>query len=358
MSEAELFQMERGERDLNLGQLERIATQYQFPLATLLMPAPLPPVPRPKLRDFRVFDGEAPPPDLSRETLLAIEDASLFVDTLEDVRDAAPELLPPLGLPQCSLDDDPEEVANAERERLDVSVEEQFAWLGDREAFLRWREVVESQGVFSCQLELGADGSRGFAIWDERQIPVIVIDSAEDPYPARVFTIWHEYAHILLRMGGISDQNRRNSVERFCNQFAAHFLMPREVFATYARVICPPGTRWTEHAVTRLAAQFKVSKSATTLHLENMGLAPKGLYREMLALWRGRKPSTSRGIATHIQKHANRLGSRHIDVMMQAVQQGVLTKLDAYELTNVKPKYFPELRREAIGRRAAFGRGS
>jgi Zn-dependent peptidase ImmA (M78 family) len=297
------------------------------------------------------------PMPLRPETIIAIEEAYGFVDALEELRDADPALFTPFAVPEYKLTNQPEDVAASERERLGVSIAEQFAWQTDREAFLRWREAVEAQGVFAYQLALGADDSRGFAIWDERQIPVIVIDSAEDPYPARVFTIWHEYAHVLLRMGGISNQNSRNVVERFCNQFAAYFLMPRESFTRAAHFFRADHGRWDEGVVGKLAARFKVSKSAAALHLEDAALAPEGFYGQMLALWRVRTPSsTSGGVASHIEKHANRLGTRHIDVVLSAVERGVISKLDAYEFTNVRPKWFPDLRLEVAGRRAAYGR--
>jgi transcriptional regulator with XRE-family HTH domain len=240
ISESALFQLERGENDLTLGDLERIAQRYQLPLASLLMPAPLPPVGRPKLRDFRAFEG-APASDLAPETLLAIEEAYGSLELLEELREAAPLLFHDGEPPEYTLRDDPENVAKEERTHFGVTVAEQFTWPGDREAFLRWREVIEAEGVFTYQLPLGPDDSRGFAIWDERRLPVIVIDSADEGYPARIFTLLHEYAHILLRMGGISNQNRRNSVERFCNQFAAYFLMPREDFTRAARLVSVPG---------------------------------------------------------------------------------------------------------------------
>jgi Zn-dependent peptidase ImmA (M78 family) len=356
VSEADLFELERNNRDLTYGELERIAQQYQFPVATLLMPAPLPDVPGRKMRDFRVFDGERAVA-LTTETLVAIEDTHELADALDDLRYARPSLFAPFQVPECTLVDDAEQTATRERERLNIRVEEQFAWFAEQQAFLRWREVVEAQGVFTYQLPLGDDDSRGFAIWDEREIPIIVIDSKEEGYPARVFTLWHEYAHILLRLGGISNQNRRDDVERFCNQFAAYFLMPRDVFSEQAAAISPGSLGWGDEGVTRLAKRFKVSKSAVALHLEDLGFARAGFFHRMQALWRSRKGRSSRGAAvSHIVKHANRLGSRHVDTVMKAYETKVISKLDVYAMTDVKPQYFEDLKREIAGRRAAYGR--
>ena len=107
-----------------------------------------------------------------------------------------------------------------------------------------------------------------FSIWDQREVPVIAINASEEEYRYRIFTLFHEYAHLLLRLGGISDENPSNSVERFCNQFAAYFLMPEAIFKQRATEIQPRGDDWSDHHVAQLATLFHVSKSAAAIHLE------------------------------------------------------------------------------------------
>ena len=198
--EADVIALEFGKKAPTLGELERLSTHYRIPLASLLMPAPLAAVTRPKMADFRAFDGHQPK-RLSPETILAIEEVFEIAEGLADLReaDAGYRRVPPP--PQYKLSDDPETVAIKERKRLALSIDEQMGWAGNREAFLRWRELVEAQGVYTYQLKLGADNTRGFALFDEREIPIIVVDFAEEGYQAKIFTVWHEYAHILLRMG-------------------------------------------------------------------------------------------------------------------------------------------------------------
>jgi Zn-dependent peptidase ImmA (M78 family) len=62
--------------------------------------------------------------------------------------------------------------------------------------------LVEAQGVFVYQINASTtDDWRGIAIFDERNIPVIVINSNETFPAAKSFTLFHEYAHLLLRQG-------------------------------------------------------------------------------------------------------------------------------------------------------------
>lgn len=351
----ELFLLERGEREPTLGELEGIARHYRIPLASLLMPDTLPAATsvRHKLQDFRTFEGITNS-FLSEETIIAIEEAFFYLEALQDIRANNTSVVSSARLPIYRLTDDPQRVASLERQRIGISVEAQFEWASDREAFRRWRAAVESQGVFSYQLRLGNDDVRGFAIWDERQIPILVVDSSESVHSARTFTLWHEFAHLLLRMGGISNQNHRNAVERFCNRFAAHFLMPLHVFEREAYIERGADAVWSEYHVGNIAKRFKVSKSAVALHLEENGFAPDGFYEKLLSNWLVREQRKSTGRATHIEQHVNRLGVSYVSTILEALAEGSISKLDAYEITNIKPKYFADVRREVQVRQAEY----
>jgi Zn-dependent peptidase ImmA (M78 family) len=353
MPVGDLLELEGGARPPTLGVLERIASGYRFPLVTLLMPAPLPK--RGHLQDFRAFEGH-PAGRLAPETILAIEEAYTDLELMGDLKEAAPELFGVPLVPAYSLSDDPVRVAASERDRLTVETSEQFAWGDDREAFLRWREIAEAQGVFVYQMKLGGDDTRGFAMWDDREIPISVIDATESGYPAKIFTLWHEYAHLLLRMGGISNQNRNNSVERFCNAFAAHYLMPMSEFRHEASLAAPRAGVWGDLHVTRLAKRFRVSKSAVAIHLETARLVPEGFYGRMKALWGSRPLPSTKGRATHPEKIANRLGGRHVSVVMDALRQGILNKIDAREYLDVSPDQFEAVEAEVRHRRINYGR--
>ena len=355
MEVGELLELEGGARPPTLGVLERIASGYRLPLVTLLMPLPLPDVDRAPLRDFRAFEGH-PARRLAPETVLAIEEAYTDLELMSDLKEAAPRLFGVPLVPVYNLSDDPLSVAASERERLAVTPAEQFAWGGDREAFLRWRELAEAQGVFVYQMKLGGDDTRGFAIWDDREIPIAVIDAAESGYPAKIFTLWHEYAHLLLRMGGISNQNRNNSVERFCNAFTAHFLMPMSEFRREASLMAPRAGAWEDSHVTRLANRFRVSKRAVAIHLQAARLAPEGFYGRMSALWKSRTLPSSKGRATHPERIANRLGGRHVSLVMDALRQGILNKIDAREYLDIRPDHFEVVEAEVRHRRLNYGR--
>lgn len=77
---------------------------------------------------------------------------------------------------------------------------------------------------------LSVEEFRGFAIPDA-YAPLIFING-QDSRNAQLFTLIHEVVHIFLNRGGISGQDyleaSQNTVERYCNQVAAEFLVPEE----------------------------------------------------------------------------------------------------------------------------------
>ncbi|MCC5878824.1 MAG: ImmA/IrrE family metallo-endopeptidase [Idiomarina sp.] len=78
---------------------------------------------------------------------------------------------------------------------------------------------------------LDAQEFRGFAIADV-SAPVIFVNAA-DVSQAQIFTLLHEFVHLLLGESGVSDLNHKNdnAVETFCNKVAAEFLVPGVEFS-------------------------------------------------------------------------------------------------------------------------------
>ena len=339
-----------------LGQLRRMAAKYEITFASLLMPSPLPNDTRPKVDDFRTHLGQGP--RWSHELALTLDTINELIESLVDLRDSVPELFPTATLPQVRRGDDIRPVAAKERERLGITLSEQFSWETERVAFNRWRAAVETQGVFTYTEKLGEPaGCKGFTIFDARQIPVLVVNAETADYAPRTFTLLHEYAHLLLRQAGVSDDNPHNSTEKFCNQFAAYLVMPAEEFATVASALrgAHQGP-WSDNLIGNLARKFKVSKTAVALHLEDMALAPSGFYQEKMRAWflLGKKPRRG-GLSSHAGRVTNKLGVRHVRVVLSALDSGRINKLEAYELLNVRPDHFEALREEIRDRQMHYG---
>lgn len=68
--------------------------------------------------------------------------------------------------------------------------------------------------------------ARGYAIYDD-YAPLIFINT-NDSEKGKIFTLFHELAHIVLNSSGISsyDYNTNNYIEQRCNSIASEILMP------------------------------------------------------------------------------------------------------------------------------------
>lgn len=358
ISIAELAELENGARVPTVKELRDIAAKYEIGFSSLLMPEPLPASTRLNVKDFRTY--RSAPEKWHPDLLAEMDNINVTIDALGDLRAAVPELLG-AKLPTITARMNPARVAAEERRRIRLSFERQATWRTDAEAFRRFRAMVEAQGVFVYLINASTtEDWRGLALYDERQIPVIVLNGDETQPAARSFSLFHEYAHILMRQSAISDQRSRSAGEIFCNKFAAYFLMPPEEFQGAATVVGGGYQKyWTDTQLRKIGAAFKTSMSAVALHLEQLNLAPEGFFKTKLGEWRVRKKTPRRkGVVPYYEQIANRLGSRHVQIVFNALDHGHVNQLDAYEMLDVQAANFQKLRAEIAQRIAAYGWGA
>ena len=335
-----------------------MAAKYEIGFSALLMPEELPITTRLKVQDFRTHESgrEQWHPDL----LAAMDDLNVVIDAMADLRDVEPSLFQ-ITFPQITLRDNAATIAAQERDRIGLDVQRQSGWKSDYEAFRRFRFMIEAQGVFVHQIAASvSEDWRGIAIFDERKIPIIIINTDEESPAARSFSLLHEYCHLLLRHSAISDERSRDDNETFCNAFAAHFLMPEREFRGAANAV-GGGYRsyWTDGQLRKIGWVFKTSISAVAIHLQNLSLAPKTFYKTKWGEWkvREKKKRKSNSGPGYYVKMANRLGAQHISVVFEALDRGRLNQLDAYEMLDVQAANFDKLRAEILERRTVDGWG-
>jgi Zn-dependent peptidase ImmA (M78 family)/transcriptional regulator with XRE-family HTH domain len=354
--EEELIELENGTRHPSVGELRNMSAKYEIGFSSLLMPDVLPTDTRLNLLDFRTHGSEAAR-KWNPELLMEMDDINVLIDAMSDLKEADPTLFANT-LPSASASMDAAKVAADERNRIGLDVSVQAAWKTDAPAFNRLRSLVETQGVFVYQVNASTtDDWRGIAIFDERKIPVIIINSNEEFPAARSFTLFHEYAHLLLRQSAITDHRSRDRQEEFCNKFAAHFLMPTREFRGAALSVGGGfRTFWTDTQLKKIGGVFETSMSAVALHLESHNLAPDGFFNAKLSEWRVReKKERKPGIVPYYDKIANRLGVQHIKVVFEALDHRRINQLDAYEMLDVQASNFAKLRAKIREREAEYG---
>jgi Zn-dependent peptidase ImmA (M78 family) len=352
----EKLQEIEGASEVDNDDLEKLASAYRLSPATLWMPAPLPAdrYPPREIQDFRTHAHVASEP-LTMGTQLRIENAFELIELLSEVNDADDEVAPRPLLPTRDLGDDPQRVAARERGRIGPQLESQLGWTKDKEAFLHWREMLEAQEIIVQKAPLHEQSVRGFALF-KSGYGFIAVDSTDD-YRVRNFTLLHEYAHLLIHQSGISDQNRQTRIERWCNQFAANFLMPADGFIEQYRLRFSPQNPPSDSQVSTMAKLFHVSKSATAIRFEELQLATAGFYDRLKAEWGKLTPHQQRGNTEHdqIDIELGRLGTTHVSAINEALERGIIDRLEARYALDVPLEHLPQLIVAARTRHQAYG---
>ena len=163
-------------------------------------------------------------PALTYETLVAIRRVRERQDALVGLAELDPDVRPPT-LQRVGWQDDAADAGEKERARLGMTVQEQLKLTTER-VFTAWRLQLETEGISIFVEDYPVSDSRGISLYDTA-FPAVIVSRNERNPEARTFTLMHEYAHLLRREPGVSDQKHSSEIERFCNRFAAGFLMPR-----------------------------------------------------------------------------------------------------------------------------------
>jgi len=269
---------EYGEEKPSLNQLIKIGKTFKRPSA-IFYSHKIPKSP-PPITDFRTL------PDTDFE-LVITPDMSFEIRFAHERRKTAIELKKQLGerIPDfpltAEMTEKPEALSNRIREILDVTIRDQFSWVDKHKALRSWITAVENTGVLVFQFS-GIDirEMRGYSI-SETPFPVIGLNGKDSPR-GRIFTLLHEFTHIVLGNGGICnllDKKRKyNPVEVYCNRVAGEILVPTDTLLQEQIVINHTNDFWDEWQLRELSKKFKVSQEVILRRLLISGKASEEFY--------------------------------------------------------------------------------
>ena len=173
-----------------------------------------------------------------------------------------------------------DELATNMREVLRVAPGETFVSGTVEKALNQWiRRFEDHAGVFVFQTDnvsypIEIKEMRGISLADQHA-PFIVLNS-KDAHAGRIFTLFHEFAHLWLGTSGVSASERiafmRSTnddlqIERFCDGVAASALMPGNEFLGHWNQMSGSTI---ERKVSHLARGFRVSRHAVAVRALNL----------------------------------------------------------------------------------------
>ncbi len=343
VSAAALVRWESEATVVSITALEKLAHIYKRPLAAFFLPSPPEEPTAPP--DFRATPARRGRP-LDPSTRLAIRRARRVQAVAADLADGQQ-----IDVGKASIQDAADDAAAAARGRLGVAIDAQLEWVDTTAAANAWKAAVERLGVLVLELGFAARDARAFSLAD-RSPPVIVLNS-RDARVAKPFSLFHEYAHLMLGDGGLCDfDDLRDGVdlqraERFCNRFAAAVLLPRDAFRAQINRL---GARepWPDRVVDRLTRLFKVSRPVVFLRLVTLGLASSEAYRRRREDWeaeRAAQPPRRGGRNVPAARCLRENGLRFTSAVLASERSGRITRRDVAEYLGVRVKYLGEVER-------------
>jgi Zn-dependent peptidase ImmA (M78 family) len=337
---------------LTFPQLMKVAREYKRPVSLFYLKAP--PKGWAPIEDFRLLAGI----DGGFSTKL-----TYAIRLARERREVALELHAELNEPiipftLTATTSNPAETLGQEiRAYLGVTDAVQSQW--KRHAFDAWRMAIEAKDVLVFIVpRLPLEEMRGTAIAAD-ELPVILING-RDRSGGRIFTLLHEFCHLVLNQSGVSgqdgDQNGapNPSVERYCNAVAAATLMPKDWLLSEPFVSQKGSTKtWDDDELEALALRFGVSREALLRRLLTLGKTTQAFYDSKRNVFLKEyqeladKKSTG-GPEYHIQV-LSQLGRSFTRLVFQGYHERRLTLRDVANYFNMQVKFIPEMERAAFG---------
>lgn len=350
-----LEEWEKGHVSPSIAELRRLGEFYKRPIAVFFLAEP----PRrfDAQREFRRLPGIVPG-TASPELLLALR-WSLFR------REAAVELHRLTGEPPFELQAklhpelQPEEAGRQIRELLGVTWRQQIDWAYPHEGLRAWRTAIEAMGVLVFQTsDVEIEEMRGTCIPDQ-PLPVILLNGKDAPH-GRIFSLLHEFAHILLHAGGhrtsrmVGERSlEEQPLEVAANAFAAAALLPEQVFRrAVARYHWAP--QGDDDSLKELAKKLTVSPEVILRRMATLGMATESIYRRKREAWGTRPwyfraPSAGGGPPMEVKTIAKD-GRGYTQLVLDAYDQRLINTSAASDYLGVKPRHFSNIRRELSSR--------
>ena len=328
---------------INKTQASRIAKLANIPFGFLFLDKP-PEITRPTLPDFR-------------NTQQAVPLSTDFYDTLEDINNKIEwyrdflkkedifNKLDFVGRVDYKISE-PEYVAQNIAKSIGFNIETDLDSFKEESVY--FKNLVtrfENLGILIFQNSivknntkkpLSVNEFRGFAITDD-YAPAVFINT-KDSKSAQIFTLLHEVAHLWIGKEGVSDWSvNDNATEAFCNEVAAHFLMPNDMFKqkwqTERKKFPNSDIYDTINVISKI---FKVSRLATTIKAVKLKLIASSYINSVKNQHNGQQSKKANTGGNPYKSYPLRNSTRLTKIILtQTINQHILIS-EAAKLLNLK----------------------
>ncbi len=338
--------------EITIPRLEKMAGVYKIPLAYFFLQEIPKDVVLPK--DFRIIYASEER-NFSPPVMLAIRRARYIQSVIQELSEH--KLV--YAFPKVTITDDVDAVAAKFRSILGVEMDVQSKWHDPSTSLRHWKEAIEKLQVYILQQSLPENQVSAFCLAD--QLPyIIVLNSSEDERPSRrIFSLFHEIGHILLHNSGVCtpDNLSRNSyqyiqIEKFCNQFAASVLVPKDDFLRnqYVRQLTQqPIAQWSDDIVQSVSSYFGVSNEVIYRRFLTIGTIGERAYEQKRnELIRGYEAYKNRKEGKRIElripqyrKIISKNGYAYSSIILENLHSNKITMAEAADFLDTNSQHIP-----------------
>jgi len=333
VSQEQIKEWEQGTSLPNLEHLETLSEIYQCPVGYFFLDE------LPEIYHPLSYRGLAPEKEykLSPITLQTI---SRFLELSDWIADLVEEYAIAWEVKFDRMKNlDVDRLVTLERERFGFSERVRQQWETTEDCYNWWRSQIESLGVFCLEMKLDPTEVRGASRWVKSRYPFILINHQDaETATGRVFTLLHEYAHLLTADESVAcDFRGRDSgigLEPDANRFAALILVSLDEFLEQLEKIerLRFQQTWSDADLDLIRKPFFVSRDVVAITLQELQLAPANFYQRKREQWERRKPwgrGKRRKPLTKKERKVREIGSSTLRLLLTLDNEQKLPILDA-----------------------------
>ena len=332
----------KGEANPTLKQLEDLVKIVKRPLAVFFLSEA--PKEKPLPKDYRMLPEKAGKFD--KKTILAIRRARRLQKISKELSENLNANLNKL-IPTVKQSENSKNIAEKYREEFRFDQEKQKKFKSPYEVFNFLRDIIEDKNIIVFQISMPLEDARGFTLVDDS--PAVIVVNSKDQIEARIFTLMHEFGHVLLNESGVSMPENAlfikniENIEKWCNDFASAFLLPEMLaereFGLNKEMLTDTKT------LNKLSRAYKVSKAMLLYNMSRLNFISEQQYNDALdrckpeILKPKEKTEKKGGFRPTADKQClSERGQKFVSLVVNNVDKGFITHSDALDYLSIKAK--------------------
>ncbi len=342
--------IENGKRNPSLHQLKELSNAYKRPLAAFFLAEPVKEAPMPK--DYRMLPDKVDVFD--KKTIYTIRIARSLQEIGGELSGNI-NYATKTSLSKASIGEAPGELAARYREMFRLTEKKQKKFKTPYELFNYLRNLFEDLNILVFQFSMPVEDARGFALTD--RAPNVIVINTKDGIEARLFSLMHEFGHILLGETVIDIPNiqieSQSKVEQWCNTFSSEFLLPstlaKEIFHSKEDILTETKT------LGLLSRRYKVSKAMLLYNMHKLDFITSAQYKKTLERYKPPEPGGKEkeraekqgGGIPQDKKCLSRVGNKFVSLVANNYDRNYITYTDALNYLSIKSKNFDKVLAQA-----------